>query len=67
MDPTDIEIVISNYTGKEILTLYKGNQNEGIQILKLHLDENLFSSGIYFIRINADNENQAVLKLNVIK
>jgi len=65
---TYIEIVILNYTGEEILTVYKGNQNKGEQNLKLYLDEScLFASGIYFVRINADYKNQSVLKLSVIK
>lgn len=66
-ETTDIKIAISDYTGQEILTVYNRNQNKGEQNLKLHLDESLFSSGIYFVRINTDHDKQAVLKLNVIK
>lgn len=64
---TYVEIIILDYTGKKIISVYKGNQNKGEQNHQLYLDDSLFPSGIYFVRINADYENQAVLKLNVIK
>ncbi|MDD2387243.1 MAG: hypothetical protein PHP52_10730 [Bacteroidales bacterium] len=65
--PSYVEIVVLDYQCKKVLTVYKGNQNKGEQNIKLQLDESLFPSGIYFVRINIDYINQTVLKLNLIK
>lgn len=64
---THIEIIILDYTGKEILTVFEGNQDGGEQNINLELSNKLFTSGIYFVRINTDYEKQAVLKLSIIK
>lgn len=61
-----VEILLYDYTGREILSAFEGYQSVGEQNMKVIPDENVFSTGIYFVKISADYENPAVLKLNVI-
>jgi hypothetical protein len=50
----DIELIIYDYLGQQIKTLFKGTANAGI--LQTIFDASSLSTGIYFCRLQIGNE-----------
>ena len=44
--------MLLDFTGKEIQSVFKGEQNLGEQKFSLFFDDCFFSSGIYFVKIS---------------
>ena len=60
-----VELAVYNLPGREVVTLSEGLKPAGVH--EVHIDGSQMTSGVYFIRLSADNRQSTVKKVILVK